>query len=70
MISDYTRLSFDECNQLDILTYKQLLVDAFIDLMNQTEEGRDYLERCWMLKQTEPDRTGLRELHDRLNGVK
>jgi hypothetical protein len=27
----------------------------------QTEEGQKYLERCWILEQTKPDRAKLRE---------
>jgi len=39
-----------------------LVRDAFIDVMSKSEEGRDYLEQCWVLKQTEPDVARLREL--------
>jgi len=27
----------------------------------QTEEGREYLENCWRLEQTNPDRESLRK---------
>lgn len=47
--------------ELDIFTFKRLLVDSFVHKMSQSEEGRDYLEQCWMLKQTKPDRKSLRE---------
>ena len=39
-----------------------LVRDAFIDRLSQTEEGRDYLEQCWVLTQTKPDKAHLREL--------
>lgn len=29
--------------------------------MSETDEGRDYLENCWTLQQTEPDRKELRK---------
>ena len=29
--------------------------------MKQTEEGRAYLEDCWILERTQPDRKALRE---------
>ena len=62
MVSDYTRLNFNEVVELDCITFKMLLRDAFIDMMSKSEEGRDYLEQCWILKQTEPDTVRLKEL--------
>ena len=62
MVSDYTRLNFNEVIELDCITFKLLLRDAFVDMMSRTEEGRDYLEQCWILKQTDPDIERLREL--------
>ena len=48
--------------ELDCITFKMLVRDAFIDRLSQTEEGRDYLEQCWILDQTEPDTVGLKKL--------
>ena len=62
MVSDYTGLNFNEVIELDCITFKLLLRDAFVDMMSKSEEGRDYLEQCWILKQTEPDIDGLRKL--------
>lgn len=53
-------MNFSELMQVDCLTFKMLFRDAFIDKMRQTEEGREYLENCWLVKQTEPDRKRLR----------
>jgi hypothetical protein len=60
LIAEYTRMSFSELMLLDCFTFKMLLRDAFISRMRQSEEGREYLENCWLLKQTEPDRNTLR----------
>jgi len=38
-----------------------LLRDAVIFNHSQTEEGDKYLDKCWTLEQTEPDRKALRE---------
>ena len=62
MVSDYTRLDFEKVLELDCITFKMLLRDSFIDMMSKTEEGRDYLEQCWILKQTDPDTVKLRRL--------
>lgn len=60
-ISDYTGLNFNEVLELDCYTYKVLLSDAYIYKMSQTKEGREYLQECYILQQTEPDRKALRE---------
>lgn len=61
MVADYSRLSFSECLELDCYTYKALVRDAFIYKMKQSENGREYLQDCWLLQQTQPDRRKLRE---------
>lgn len=62
LVSDYSGLNFNEVVELDCITFKILVRDAFIDKMSQTEEGRDYLEQCWVLTQTKPDKAQLRKL--------
>nr|DAL49724.1 MAG TPA_asm: hypothetical protein [Caudoviricetes sp.] len=37
-----------------------LMRDAFIFKQSQTPAGREYLENCWRIEQTEPDRKALR----------
>lgn len=61
LVSGYSGLNFEECLSLDCLTYKILLKDAFIEQMAKSEDGRDYLEQAWILRQTEPDRNKLRK---------
>ena len=61
LVADYSGLNFNEVIELDCITFKMLVRDAFIDMMGKTEEGRDYLEQCWILKQTEPDTVKLRQ---------
>ncbi len=65
LVSDYTGLNFNQVIELDCVTFKLLAKDAFIDKLGQTEEGREYLENCWVLNQTEPDREKLREKYNR-----
>ncbi len=61
MVADYTGYSFDECMELDCYTYKSLVRDAFIYKRRQSEEGISYLEDCYLIQQTQPDRKRLRE---------
>jgi hypothetical protein len=46
---------------LDAFEYWSFLRDAVIYKYMQTEEGQKYLEKCWTLEQTKPDRAKLRE---------
>lgn len=61
LVADYTGLNFLEIEELPIDTYFLLLRDAFIYDRQKTEAGREYLENCWRLEQTEPDRKALRK---------
>lgn len=64
LISDYTRLNFNEIMELDCCIYKLYFRDAYIYMMKQTKEGREYLENCWILQQTKPDRNRLRDRYN------
>ena len=55
-VMDYAHLNFLEIEHLPIDVYLGLQRDAFIFNLQQTESGREYLEECWLLEQTEPDR--------------
>ena len=60
-MAEYTGLNFLEVLGLD---YYQFLVwrrDAFISKLNQSEEGRKYLDNAWRMEQTKPDREALRK---------
>lgn len=61
MVSDYSGLDFEKAINLDCLTFKILLKDAIIDSLSKTENGRTYLEDCYILRQTKPDRKALRQ---------
>lgn len=62
---EYTGLNVNEIEELEYIDYLQYRRDAFIHMLNQTEEGREYLENARTLEQTEPDRKRLRELFGR-----
>lgn len=59
-MADYTGLNIYQVEELDYIDYLILRRDAFIDKLNQSEEGRKYLDKAWRLEQTEPDRDSLR----------
>ncbi len=59
---EYTGLNVNEIEELEYIDFLQYRRDAFIHEMNQTEEGREYLENARTLLQTEPDREALRRI--------
>lgn len=61
LVSRYTGLNILEVDELDYLDYLQYRRDAFIEAMNQTEKGEEYLDNAWRLEQVKPDRAALRE---------
>jgi hypothetical protein len=58
---DFTGFNFVQIAELDVFEYWAILRDAVIYKYMQTQEGLEYLEKCWMLEQTKPDRERLRE---------
>ena len=61
MVSDYTRLNFDEVLQLDCYTFKKLLIHAFITKMRSTKEGQEWLENAWILTRTDMETDKLQQ---------
>lgn len=65
LVADYAGISLFEVDELCYYTYRLLLRDALIHKCEETESGREYLEKCWILEQTEPDRDKLRDKYGR-----
>lgn len=61
LVAEYTGLNFLQIDQLDYGTYLLWRRDAYIASLNRTEEGRAYLDDCWRMEQTKPDRMKLRK---------
>jgi hypothetical protein len=61
LVSEYSGLNFHEVGQLDYGTFLLWRREAYISIMNRTEEGRQYLDECWRLEQKKADRAKLRQ---------
>lgn len=61
LVADYARINFLEVEELPIDVYLLYMRDAFIYNNSKTKEGREYLEKCWRLEQTKPDKQALRQ---------
>ena len=57
-------MPFSEIVELDVVTYRKLLKDAIVYACEQTEEGKDYLDNCWILGQTRPDYKKIKEKYN------
>ncbi len=57
---DYTGLNLWEVQEMDLDVYLFMVREAFIYYTSRTKEGREYLENCWRMTQTKPDREALR----------
>lgn len=60
-MSKYLNISFFEVENLDVVSFKFFLREAFIYNCSMTEEGIDYLINAKRLESTDPDREKLRE---------
>nr|MBK5235704.1 hypothetical protein [Clostridium sp.] len=61
IVCKYTGYDFDRLESMGVFEYWLFLRDAVIYNHMQSEEGNKYLDNCWRMKQTSPDRKRLRE---------
>lgn len=57
----YTGLNFHQVGELDFVQYLSYRRDAYIYYLEQTEDGREYLDNAWRMEQVKPDREAIRE---------
>jgi hypothetical protein len=58
---DYGRLTYYEALELPCDVFKLMLKHSIVDSLRETEEGREYLEKCERLSVTTPDIAGLKQ---------
>ena len=61
LVAAYTGLNFHEVGALEYVQFLTYRRDAYIYSLEQTEDGREYLENAWRMEQSKPDRKALRE---------
>ncbi len=62
MVRDYTGLSFDQILDLPLSLFLLYRYDSYIYDIYTTTGGKEYLEQCWLMEQTKPDKENLRKL--------
>lgn len=61
LVIDYLNITIFDVQEIPIDLYLYFMREANIHKLMQTKEGREYLDNCWRMEQTKPDRKKLRE---------
>lgn len=61
LVIDYLNITIFDIQEMPIDLYLYFMREANIHKLMQTKEGREYLDNCWRMEQTKPDRKKLRE---------
>ena len=61
LVIDYLNITIFDVQEMPIDLYLYFMREATIHKLMQTKEGREYLDNCWRMEQTKPDRKKLRE---------
>ena len=56
LVADYARVALFDVEEMDYIEARVILRDAFIAKLNATEQGREYLNKAWLLSRTDNDR--------------
>lgn len=56
LVADWMNIPLMDVWDIDYLLYMQMRRDAFISRLRESEAGREYLDKAWLLSRTEPDR--------------
>lgn len=61
LVIDYLNISIFDVQEMPIDLYLYFMRESYIYMLSQTENGRKYLEDCYRMTQTKPDREKIRE---------
>ena len=61
LVIDYLNITIFDVQEMPIDLYLYFMREANIHKLMQTKEGREYLDNCWRMEQTKPDKKKLRE---------
>lgn len=64
-VIEYSGMSYREVLELPTDIFLIMVKNHYIDELNSTQEGRDYLEKCKRLNTTEPDRVKVKQFGKR-----
>lgn len=58
-VIEYSGLTFYEVLQLPVDVFMLMVKNSYVDELQSTQEGREYLAKCKRLNTTEADRNGV-----------
>ena len=64
MVMEYSNLSYYDALELPTDVFLLMRKNRYIELLNATREGREYLEKCERIAISEPDTEGLKRLKE------
>lgn len=64
-VIEYSGLTYYQVLELPIDVFQLMLKNHYLDELNSTQEGRDYLEKCKRLNTTEADRSAIANFMNR-----
>lgn len=65
-VVEYTGLSLNEALDLPCDLYLLCYKNWVVDRLNQTEQGREYLEECRIARQTTPDWDAVHKMMEKM----
>lgn len=65
IIADYTGLKFPEIYNLPYSEYLLYRHDAWVANMMQSDEGKEFMQTCWRLQQTNADVDAIRKFNEK-----
>lgn len=67
LVIDYLNINIFDIQEMPIDLYLYFMRESYIYTLSQTEKGRKYLEDCYRMTQTKPDR---KKIRDKIKGQK
>jgi hypothetical protein len=64
LVYEYSGIDFKKQEEINLVEFLAIARDAYVSQLNKTEEGQEYLNRCWIAEQTKPDRAALKAHFD------
>ena len=68
-VMDYSHLNYYEVLNLPCDVFLLMARNSYIDELNATEQGRDYLEKCRRIATTEMDEEALSDFKQKGGGI-
>lgn len=69
LVVEYTNMPMSAVLDLDVVDFMALRRDAYISELSKTEDGREYLDKCWCFEAEDADYSAVTEFMNMLGGA-